>query len=121
MEAPSWKQQLAVASFLAVLVSLVVRLLVPGYVEPIGIAAQFVIAVAAIVFAFFLPYLWWRTMVGYVGGVVFGIVGVVTSAGTLITRVAPGELPGESSSILVPALIFSLLLILGSVLAWREG
>jgi hypothetical protein len=37
MEGPSWKQLLAVASFLAVLVRLVVRLIVPDYVELSGL------------------------------------------------------------------------------------
>lgn len=121
MEAPSWKQQLAVASFLAVLVQLVVRLIVPDYVEHSGPETSYFIAGAVIVVAFFQPFLWWRTTVGYIAGVIFGIFVVATSAIALITLVAPGEIPAEGAFILYPALIFGLLLIGGSVLAWREG
>ncbi len=121
MEAPSWKHQLAVASFLAVLVQLVVRLIVPDYVEHSGPTTSYFIAGAVVVVAFFQPFLWWRTTVGYIAGVIFGIFAVATSAIALITLVAPGEIPAEGAYILYPALIFGLLLIMSSVLAWREG
>ena len=121
MRAPSWKQQLAVASFLAVLMELVVRLIVPDYVEMSGPETSYFIAGAVVVIAFFQPFLWWRTTVGYVAGVFVGIFAVATSTIALITLVAPGELASESVYILIPALIFGLLLIGGSVLAWREG
>ncbi len=120
MEAPSWKQQLAVASFLAVLVQLVVRLIVPDYVEHSGLETSYFIAGAVIVVAFFQPFLWWRTTVGYIAGVIFGIFVVATSAIALITLVAPGEIPAEGLFMLIPSLIFGLLLTVGSVLAWRE-
>ena len=121
MKAPSWKQQLAVASFLAVLVQLVVRLLVSDYVMASGPATVGFISGAIIVVAFFQPFLWWRTTVGYIAGIIFGIFWAATSVIAMITLVAPGEIPAESNSILIPALIFSLLLIVGSVLAWLEG
>ena len=121
MEAPSWKQQLAVASFLAVLVQLVVRLIVPDYVEHSGLETSYFIAGAVIVVAFFQPFLWWRTTVGYIAGVLFGLIGVATSITAMIVLVAPGEIPAEALIILIPALILGLLLIGGSVLAWREG
>ena len=121
MEAPSWKQQLAVASFLAVLVQLVVRLIVPDYVEMSGPETSYFIAGAVVVVAFFQPFLWWRTTVGYVAGVTIGIFAVVTSTIALTTLVAPGKLAAESVYILIPALIFGLVLIGSSVLAWREG
>jgi hypothetical protein len=38
----------------------------------------------------------------------------------MIVLVAPGEIPGEGLFMLIPALILGLLLIVGSVLAWRE-
>ena len=121
MEAPSWKQQLAVASFLAVLVQLVVRLLVSDYVMASGATTVGFISGTIIVVAFFQPFLWWRTTVGYIAGVIFGILSVVTSVIAMITLVAPGEIPEESNFILIPALILGLLLFVGSALAWREG
>jgi len=120
MKAPSWKQQLAVASFLALHVQLVVRLLVPDYVEHSGPATSYFIAGVVIVVAFFQPFLWWRTTAGYIAGVIFGLFAVVTSVLALITLVAPGEIPTEATYILYPALIFGLLLIGSSLLAWRE-
>jgi hypothetical protein len=111
---------LAVASFLAISVQLVVRLLVPDYVEHSGPATSYFIAGVAIIAAFFQPFLWWRTTVGYVAGIFFGIFAVVTSTIAMVTLVAPGEIPEEGSFILIPALVFGLLLIVGSVLAWRE-
>ncbi len=121
MEARSWKQQLAIASFLALHVQLVVRLLVPDYVEHSDTDTSYTIAGTIIVAAFFLPFLWWRTTVGYIAGVLFGIFAVATSTIAMIVLVAPGEIPAEGLFILIPALILGLLLIGGSVLAWREG
>ena len=121
MEARSWKQQLAIASFLALHVQLVVRLLVPDYVEHSDTDTSYTIAGTIIVAAFFQPFLWWRTTVGYIAGVIFGLLGVATSIAAMIVLVAPGEIPAEALIILVPALILGLLLIGGSVLAWREG
>ncbi len=121
MEAPSWKQQLAIASFLALHVQLVVRLLVPDYVEHSDTDTGYVVAGIILVAAFFQPFVWWRTTVGYIAGVLFGLLGVVTSTIAMIVLVAPGEIPAEALIILIPALILGLLLIGGSVLAWREG
>lgn len=86
-----------------------------------GSATSFFIAGWVIVMAFFQPFLWWQTTVGYIAGVIFGIFGGVTSAIALINRGSLGELPAEGAYILIPALIFALLLIGGSVLAWWEG
>ncbi len=82
---------------------------------------SYTIAGAIIVVAFFHPFLWWRTTVGYIAGVLFGIFAVATSTIAMIVLVAPGEIPAEGLFILIPALILGLLLIGGSVLAWREG
>ena len=121
MEAPSWKQQLAVASYLGLFVQFVVRLLVPDYVEHSDTDTGYVVAGFILVAAFFLPFVWWRTTVGYVAGVLFGLLGVGTSITAMIVLVAPGEIPAEGLYMLIPALIFGLLLIVASLLAWREG
>jgi hypothetical protein len=120
MKAPTWKQQLVIAAFLALHVQLVVRLLVPDYVEHSGDDTSYVIAGTAIVVAFFHPFVWWRTTLGYLAGVVFGIISVVTSIVAIIDLV-PDEIPYDSLAILVPALILGLLLVGASVLAWRES
>ena len=120
MEARSWKQQLAVASFLGLHVQFVVRLLVPDYVEHSDVDTGYFVAGVILVAAFFQPYVWWRTTVGYIAGLVFGIFGAATSVIAMIVLVAPGEIPAEGLYMLIPSLIFGVLLILGSVLAWRE-
>ena len=120
METPSWKHLLAVASFLALHVQLVVRLLVPDYVEHSDAETGYFVAGWIIVVAFFYPFLWYRKTVGYIAGVLFGLLGVGTSIAAMIVLVAPEEIPGEGLYMLIPALILGLLLIVGSVLAWRE-
>ena len=120
MERRSWKHQLAVASFLGLLAQFVVRLLVPDYVEHSNTDTGYLVAGIILVAAFFLPFVWWRATIGYVAGALFGLVGVVTSVIAMIVLVAPGEIPPQGLFMLVPSLIFGLVLILGSVLAWRE-
>jgi hypothetical protein len=112
---------LAVGSFLALHVQLIVRLLVPDYVEHSDTDTSYFIAGAIIVVAFFYPFLWYRTTVGYIAGVLFGLFAVVTSIVAMIVLVAPGEIPAEGLYMLIPALILGLLLIGGCVLSWREG
>ena len=120
MEAPSWKQQLAVASLVAIFAGFVVRLLIPGYFTAAGLpaAAPFGVASFAVYAAFFLPFLWWRSPIGYIGAVIVGIialVGQLAQAGPLV------EAAVESYIVIIPHIVFALLLIGASVLAWRDG
>ena len=71
--------------------------------------------------SFFFPFLWWRTKVGYVAAVLFGLLGVATSIAATVVLVAPGDFPAGGLVMLIPAFIFGLLLVVASVLAWREG
>ena len=73
-----------------------------------------------VLFAFFLPFFWWRTTVGYVFGILAGIATVVIWTGAT-GHVLDGVLPVESYIIIIPGFVFTLLLIGSSVLAWREG
>lgn len=121
MEAPSWKYQLAVAAYLGLLVQFVVRLLVPDYVEHSETDSTYVFAGFIIVASFFFPLVWWRTTVGYVAAAFFGLLGVATSIAATVVLVAPGDFPAGGLVMLIPAFIFGLLLIVSSVLAWRES
>ena len=51
----------------------------------------------------------------------FGFLGFVTSTIAIIVPVAAGEIPAEGLYMLIPALIFGILLIGSSVLAWHDG
>ena len=117
MEAPRWKHQLAVASFVAILAGFVVRLLIPDFFSDLPPAAPFGVASFAVYSAFFLPFLWWRTTIGYVGGVVLGVIGLVQVL--LIGAMVASAV--ETYIIIIPQVVFALLLIGASVLAWREG
>lgn len=121
MEAPSWKQQLALASYLAVLAGFVARMLVPEYIGNPGFspAIPYNLAAGIAVGAFFLPFFWWRTTIGYVAGIILGIATVVTWTGA-IASVVDETLPLESYIMIIPGIVFALLLIGSSVLAWRE-
>ncbi len=124
MEALSWKQQLAVASFVAVLASLVMRFLIPGFFSTPGLASEapFNVGLVFVLGAFFLPLLWWRTTVGYVGAIILGILGLGAATTEAIEFADAGALSGELLyTIIIPTYVFALLLIGSSVLAWREG
>ena len=129
MEAPSWKHQLVLASYLAVLGGLVLRLLIPEYIEAPGLmpSTPFNLALIIVVALFFLPVLWWRTPVirmgdGYSGVYVPGvIVGILAIVGEAVAIGAVVESAVESYIIIIPHFIFAVLLIVSSVLAWREG
>ena len=120
-EAPSWKQQTALASYLAVLAGFITRLLVPDYISaPLPAGIPFIAASFTVLFAFFLPFFWWRTTVGYVFGILAGVATVVIWTGAT-GHVLDGVLPVESYIIIIPGFVFALLLVGSSVLAWREG
>ncbi len=123
LEAASWKQQLALASYLGVLGGAVVLLLVPAYVDSPGFipAVPFILAVVSVGGLFFLPFLWWRTTVGYAFAVIYGIVTLYLRTPGPLGLVAEGTLPAESLLIIIPNIVFSLLLIGSSVIAWRES
>lgn len=114
---------MAVGSYLAVLGGSVVLLLVPAYIENPGFvpAVPFNLAVATVVGLLFLPFLWWRTTVGYVFAAIYGIVLLVARTVGPLSLVADGTLLGESLIIIIPNIVLPLLLIGSSVLAWREG
>jgi hypothetical protein len=99
---------------MALLAGYVVRFLVPGLLPE----SAFIMALAVVLAAFILPFLWWRTAIGYAGGVILGVVtigGWLSGAGALL------ESAVDSSIFIVPHFVIALLLIGGSVLAWREG
>lgn len=129
MEAPSWKHQLVLASYLAVLGGLVLRLLIPEYIEAPGLVpwAPFNLTLIIVVALFFLPFLWWRTPVrqigyGYTGVYVLGfLVGILAIGGEAQAIAAVVESAVESYIIIIPHFIFAVLLIVSSVLASREG
>lgn len=116
----SWKQQLAVASLVALPTGLVVRLLIPAYFANLDPGVPFEVGLGVVLGFFFLPFLWWRSRVGYVGAVLVGILGVVSEARAVAAIAAADALLGEFYLIIVPTFVFSVLLVGSSVLAWRE-
>lgn len=122
MEAPGWKHQLAVASLAGLLAGSVVRFLIPGFLSTPGITtgANFSLALAVALFAFFLPFLWWRSVIGYLAAIILGIITVLGEVMFAASIAAAGALSTEISTVIISTSIFALLLIGGSVLAWRE-
>ncbi len=114
LEALTWKQNSVLASYLGSLAAVVMRLLIPGALQPF-VWAFFAIAMVY----FFLQYIWRWTAVGYAFGVIVGVGGVVAHGAAFIP-VADGTLPVESLFIYIPGLLTALVLIGSSVLAWRE-
>ncbi|MCJ2532019.1 MAG: hypothetical protein LN413_06955 [Candidatus Thermoplasmatota archaeon] len=102
------------ASYLGSLAAVVMRLLIPGALQPF-VWAFFAIAMVY----FFLQYVWRWTAVGYAFGVIVGV-GGVAAHGAAFIPVADGTLPLESLFIYIPGLLTALVLIVSSVLAWRE-
>ena len=125
MEDPSWKHQLAVASFVAILGGLVLRFLIPDYFFIPGLAPDrggaFGIGLFAVLFVFFLPYVWRGTVVGYGGAIILSIIVLIGNTVETVGIAGAGELSLGVSFVVIPTYIFALLLIGISVLAWREG
>lgn len=119
MEATSWNQQAALASLVAVIVGFVAGLLIVDF-SALNPAAGPTVALTIVLGGFFLPFLYWRSTMGYVGAVIVGFLALMNQ-GFAIADVAAGNLPGEIYINIVPELIFALLLIGTSVLAWRES
>ena len=112
------------ASLVALLASSVARFLIPGFFSTPGLESEnpFALALLLVVAAFLLPLLWWRTIIGYIGVIVLGIFEVVAVSGEVAAIAAAGGLSGELLyTIYIPSLVFALLLVGSSVLAWREG
>ena len=113
---------MAVASLVALLASTVARFLIIG--APVGAyqittSAIFYFFFVLVLGAFFLPFLWWRTTVGYAGAV---IVGILFFFGNTVEAVSIRPLLDaiSLSVIVIPVYVFAVLLIAGSVLALRE-
>ena len=108
---------------MAFLAGKLVYLLIPGFTSLPGEspATPFAVGFDFLLAAFFLPFLWWRTTVGYVGAVIVGILALGGQTLSLIAVSAAGALAGELYIIIIPQFVFALLLIGSSVLAWREG
>lgn len=98
----------------------VVRFLIPGLFSASGLepGAPFVTDLLLVLGVFFLPFLWWRTAIGYVLAVILGI---LTIYGQAVATQVLSEWRVESYYIIIPHFVFALLLIGSSVLAWRES
>ena len=107
-------------SLVALLAGFVVRFLIPGFFTESGILplASFVVGISLVLGAPVPLLLWWRTAFGYVSAIVLGILTIIfqtVAAGPLV------EWTVNSYIVIIPQYILAVLVIVGSVLAWREG
>ncbi len=127
METPSSYLQIAIASLVFSLVGLTagVFLLVQSgvydFTQHPNFAAGFDIVPLTIGFAFFaLLLMWWRNTLGYISGIVAGILFLVNGIGSTTDALTLEGFPVGMAILGIPMVIFSLILIATSYLAWRE-
>ncbi len=110
---------------MALLANLVVRFLIPDYFSTPGLppvnGGAFGVGIFVVVLFFFLPLLWLRPAVGYVGAIILGILVLIPQTMEIVGVAAAGALSQGIVLVFVPTYVFALLLIGSSVLAWREG
>lgn len=127
MEKPGTYLQVAIASLAFNLVGLVagVFLLVLSGVYDMSqhpnYAGGFGIVPLTIGFAFFALFLmWWRNTLGYISGIVAGILFLVNGIFSTNDAFTLAGFPVGMAILGIPMVIFSLILIATSFLAWRE-
>ena len=81
----------------------------------------FGVGLFVVVMFFFLPLLWLRPAVGYVGAIILGILVLIPQTGETVGIAAAGALSQGIFLVIFPTYVFALILIGASVLAWREG
>lgn len=127
MENPSINLQVAIASLVFLMAGLFLGMIggaVTGLVDYSQIAAAesgFGIPLVILSFGFFaLILLWWRQPLGYISGMVSGILFLVNSILATSDAAAGGGAPVGLLYLTIPGIVFSLILIATSFLAWRE-
>ncbi|NIN66777.1 MAG: hypothetical protein GTO63_19225 [Anaerolineae bacterium] len=127
MEKPSVNLQVAIASVVFLMAGTFLGMVagaVTGLIDFSQIAAAesgFGIPLVIIAFGFFaLILLWWRTPLGYISGMVSGILFLVNSILASADAAAAGGAPVGLLYLTIPGIIFSLILIATSFFAWRE-
>jgi hypothetical protein len=127
LETPSSYLQIAIASLVFSLVGLtagVFLLMISGLIDMSQLpnaAAGFGIVPLTIGFGFFaLLLLWWRNTLGYISGIVAGILFLVNGIFSTSDAFTVDVMPVGMAILGIPMVIFSLILIATSYLAWRE-
>jgi hypothetical protein len=126
MEKPSAYLQLAIASSAFLTLGLFLGIFygpISGLVDisqvPLA-ESGFGIPLLTISFGLFaLLLLWWRNALGYISGIVSGILFLINGVFATSDALA-GNVPVGSAIIMIPLIIFGLILIATSYLAWRE-
>lgn len=91
------------------------------YSQIAGAESGFGIPLVIIAFGTFaLVLLWWRQPLGYISGLVSGILFLVNSILASTDAAAAGGAPLGLIYLTIPGIIFSLVLIATSFFAWRE-
>lgn len=123
MEKPSSRLQVAFSMLVGLIVIyiLATAFLMSGLATPpIGLIAAISTQAVILVLAFiFLPLLWWRNKVGYIGAMVVGISATINALIALSDALA-GATPGEGLLVIMPWLVISVVLIASSAATWRE-
>ncbi len=121
---------MAAVSLVALLALSVVQLFIPGFfstpsLTPGGTALLRAYAFATrslffflVLFLFIFPLVWVRSRVGYLSAIILGFLGVVGETMVVVSNAGAGALSLGLFFVVIPAAIFSGLLIVGSVLAW---
>lgn len=125
MEKPSSYLQIALASLAFVIVTFVLMLwaIFSGIIDLADIPAGFTaVALPGLIVAlafFTLTLLWWRHSLGFILGIIVGILAIVNFSLASVDSAA-GTTPQAGLIITIPGIVFGLVLMATSYLAWRE-
>ncbi len=125
MEEPSANHQVALASLAFLIVGFVFMIwaLFSGIVDLADIPAGFTAVTLPgliVALAFFtLSLMWWRHWLGFVFGIVVGILAIINLSLASVDS-ATGNTPSAALILTIPGIVFALILIVTSYLSWRE-
>ncbi len=80
---------------------------------------MYVVAAFLFIALLFFPLIWWGHSVGFLGGMLVGILGLVDSSLGFL-YVSSGDLTGDSLPAIIVSLIIAIILLFASYMAWRE-
>ncbi|MFQ6013250.1 MAG: hypothetical protein ACE5LS_06365 [Thermoplasmata archaeon] len=112
--------QLAIGALLAILFSGFYAIAVGLFSGGTLLQGTYVLAAFHVVGLVFVPLLWWGHKLGFVGGMIIGILELV-SGGWGISLVGSGELPNEAYGIVGLSIVVGIVILVASYMALRES